>query len=252
MSTDHNRIKVADLEKNESDKILLTNTIGELEFKDISEIKTDSYNALDYTAEGKALDARQGKALKDLIDTINQLLVSDNVNLNTIQKLGDAIETVQNSLSTILVNDLTTGGTTKALTAEMGKLLQTNKVDKVSGERLLNAAEIVTLSNLSANLALKQDIDNQIEWATTGLVQDSWHGKLVIFKGNITITVPASGLRNGFTFEGIVDPTFTVNTAITAPKAWYGTYTGTAIPANSIFTFLQRASDSNKISIFGL
>ncbi|WP_417942177.1 IPT/TIG domain-containing protein [Flavobacterium sp. RS13.1] len=149
MSINHNRIKVADLEKNEPDKILLTNTIGELEFKDISEIKADSYNALDYTAEGKALDARQGKALKDLIDTINQLLVSDNVNLNTIQKLGDAIETVQNSLSTILVNDLTTGGTTKALTAEMGKLLHTNKVDKAAGERLINTAEITKLSGLT-------------------------------------------------------------------------------------------------------
>ncbi|MBP4140126.1 hypothetical protein, partial [Flavobacterium geliluteum] len=48
-----------------------------------------------------------------------------------------------------LVNDLTTGGTTKALTAEMGKLLQTNKVDKVAGERLINAAEITKLSGLA-------------------------------------------------------------------------------------------------------
>lgn len=252
MSIDHNRIKVADLETNQSNKTLVTNDDGELEFKNISEIKTESYNALDYTVEGKALDARQGKVLKDLIDTINELLASDNINLNTIQKLGDAIETVQNSLSITLVNDLTTGGITKALTAEMGKFLQTNKVDKAAGERLINAAEITQLSNLNTNLALKQDIDNQIEWTTTGLIQDSWHGKLIIFKGNITITVPASGLRTGFTFEAIVDPTFTVNTAITAPKIWHGTYTGTSIPANSIFTFLQRASDSNKISIYGL
>ena len=134
----------------------------------------------------------------------------------------------------------------------MGKLLQTNKVDKAAGERLINTSEITQLSNLNTNLASKQEIDNQIEWTTTGLVQDSWHGKLVIFKANITITVPASGLRTRFTFEGIVDPAFTVNTSITAPKAWQGTYTGAAIPANSIFTFLQRASDSTKISIYGL
>jgi hypothetical protein len=38
--------------------------------------------------------------------------------------LVDAIENVQTSLNTILVNDLTTGGTTKALTAEMGKTLK--------------------------------------------------------------------------------------------------------------------------------
>lgn len=146
MSTNHNRIKVADLEKNEADKILLTNVSGELEFKEINQI---NYNALDYTLTNKALDARQGKALKDLIDDINEALASDNVDLDTVQKLADAIETIQNSLNSILVNDLTTGGTTKALTAEMGKLLQTNKVDKVSGERLINAAEITKLSGLS-------------------------------------------------------------------------------------------------------
>ncbi|PJJ08663.1 hypothetical protein CLU83_1949 [Flavobacterium sp. 1] len=124
MSTDHNRIKVADLEINQSNRILTTNTFGKLEFSDINNIKTDSYNALDYSIAGKALDARQGKILKDLIDNINALLASDNVNLDTVQELVDAIETVQTSLNTILVNDVTTGGVTKALTAEMGKNLK--------------------------------------------------------------------------------------------------------------------------------
>jgi hypothetical protein len=64
------------------------------------------------------------KMLKTQIDGINTLLTSDNVNLDSVQELVDAIETVQTSLSTILVNDLTTGGTTKALTAEMGKTLK--------------------------------------------------------------------------------------------------------------------------------
>lgn len=36
MNTDHNRIKVADLETNDHDKILVTNESGELEFRDIS------------------------------------------------------------------------------------------------------------------------------------------------------------------------------------------------------------------------
>ena len=94
------------------------------------------------------LSAEQGKVLQTQVNAINTLLTSDNVNLDTVQELVDAIETVQLSLSTILVNDLTTGGTTKALTAEMGKLLQTNKVDKVAGERLINAAEITKLAGL--------------------------------------------------------------------------------------------------------
>lgn len=97
MDTNHNRIKVSDLEINEVNKILTTNDNGELEFSDISDIKIDSYNSLDYIIPGKALDARQGKVLKDLIDNANQLLASDNIDLNTLQKLGDAIEVVNTS-----------------------------------------------------------------------------------------------------------------------------------------------------------
>lgn len=123
MSTNHNRIKVADLETNDRDKILITNQNGEIEFSDINNIKTENYNALDYTTEGKALDARQGKVLKNLIDNINA--------------------------SPLLVNDLISGGTEKGLTAEMGKLLQNNKVDKVPGERLITASEIKKLENLA-------------------------------------------------------------------------------------------------------
>jgi hypothetical protein len=77
------------------------------------------------------LSAEQGKVLQTQINAINTLLTSDNVNLDTVQELVDAIETVQVSLNTILVNDLTTGGTTKALTAEMGKSLK-NLVDALT------------------------------------------------------------------------------------------------------------------------
>jgi hypothetical protein len=131
MSIDHNRIKVADLEKNLPNKILTTDNNGELEFSDIN-------NTLDCTVAGKVLDARQGTILKDLVD---------NINLNTIPELVD--ETVQDSLRTILVNDLTTGGTTKALTAEMGKSLQYTKVGKVTGKSLLSDTEIARLETLS-------------------------------------------------------------------------------------------------------
>ncbi|GIZ09971.1 hypothetical protein [Flavobacterium sp. UMI-01] len=64
------------------------------------------------------------KTLKAQIDAINLILTSDDVNLDTVQEIVDAIKEVETSLETILVNDLTTGGTTKALTAEMGKTLK--------------------------------------------------------------------------------------------------------------------------------
>ena len=63
---------------------------------------------------------------------------------------------MQSYIDTILVNDLTTGGTTKALTAEMGKLLQTNKVDKVTGKSLLSDTEITRLSTV-----VNQDISGK-------------------------------------------------------------------------------------------
>ncbi|MCR4030725.1 MULTISPECIES: hypothetical protein [Flavobacterium] len=68
MSTNHNRIRVADLETNEPNKILKTNEQGELEFTDASNLQVETYNALDCTEEGKVLDARQGKVLKDMMD----------------------------------------------------------------------------------------------------------------------------------------------------------------------------------------
>lgn len=74
------------------------------------------------------LSAEQGIVLQNQIDSINTLLASDNVDLDTIQEIVDAIEQVQMSLDTILVNDLTTGGMTKALTAEMGKQLNEIKL----------------------------------------------------------------------------------------------------------------------------
>ncbi|MWB92999.1 hypothetical protein GON26_01370 [Flavobacterium sp. GA093] len=211
------------------------------------------------------LSAEQGKELQSQIDGINIILSSDDINLDTVQELVDAIKEVETSLETILVNDLTTGGITKALTAEMGKSLKalidglnTNKVDKVAGERLITAAEIVKLEGIEAgaqvnqDMSGKQDIDNQIFVSASGLVQDSWHGKIVTFTASSTQTVPASGLRDGFKFDGIVDPTVTITTAITAPKSWLGGYSGASITENSIFTFIQRKGDDSKVSIYGL
>ena len=77
MSTNHNRIRVADLETNQPNKILKTNEKGELEFSDSNNLQVENYNALDFTTEGKALDARQGKVLKDMIDNKNVNLASD-------------------------------------------------------------------------------------------------------------------------------------------------------------------------------
>ncbi|GEM_PF-4596464 len=95
MTANYNRIKVADLETNQQNKILITNSSGELEFSDINNIKADSYNALDYTQEGKALDARQGKVLKDFVADLQNAVSQKEETLNKVQD----IETYKNSLT---------------------------------------------------------------------------------------------------------------------------------------------------------
>lgn len=245
---------------------------GYVPLNEVVQIASQYLNIIDDVVSGGSdglLSAEQGKVLKIEIDAINTLLASDNVDLDNVQELVDAIETLQTSLETILVNDLTTGGVTKALTAEMGKSLKalidglnTNKADKTAlDSETQNRADADDAINeriddletsFDAEFDMYQLINNQIYVNESGLVQDSWHGKLVTFTANVTITVPSSGLRTGFNFEGIVDPTVTVNTTITAPKTWSGAYSGAAIPENSIFTFIQRSNNSNKISIYGL
>lgn len=87
MNIDHNRIKVSDLETNQPNKTLVTNESGELEFSDINNIKIDNYNALDYTLEGKALDARQGKILKDSINLLSTTISEKENSGNKIQDI---------------------------------------------------------------------------------------------------------------------------------------------------------------------
>ncbi|MFC3333823.1 hypothetical protein [Flavobacterium palustre] len=101
------------------------------------------------------LSAEQGKVLQGRIDGIMELLESDDINLDTVQEIVNAIKEVETSLETILVNDLTTGGTTKALTAEMGKSLkalidglESNKVDKVAFDNHVAKSKIYDIGQL--------------------------------------------------------------------------------------------------------
>ncbi|SHH75398.1 hypothetical protein [Flavobacterium johnsoniae] len=82
----------------------------------------------DLTTGGQnPLTAEQGKILQTQIDSINVILSSDDLDLDTIQEIVDKIKEFQDGVDIILVNDLTTGGATKALSAEMGKALNLAK-----------------------------------------------------------------------------------------------------------------------------
>jgi hypothetical protein len=172
MSTNHNRIRVADLEKNQPDKILVTNENGELEFSDISSVQTQSYNALDYKTEGKALDARQGKVLKDMIDNVNVP-------------------------ATPLVNDLTTGGTSKALTAEMGKTLENTKLTASLATDI--ETQITSAVSEDKKVVSRSKLLNWWEWikGQTQIITGKWtfNNTVTLSSGNTTL--PSLIIPNG-------------------------------------------------------
>ncbi|WP_431241123.1 hypothetical protein ACQ9BO_13425 [Flavobacterium sp. P21] len=175
MSTNHNRIKVSDLETNEPDKILSTNSFGELEFMNVNNLKTENYNALDCTEQGKALDARQGKVLKDLID---------------------------------------------------------NKVDKVSGERLITIAEQIKLAEIQvgAQNLLEEKIYGTVmeNLSMAGSVNIDFnsfaHGKFTLTGNTIwTFTnMPAVGRSITRTYE--VNSLTTQSLSITNTIKNFGSY----------------------------
>lgn len=77
-------------------------------------------------------------------------------------------------------------------------------------------------------------------------VLPEWINAIVIIKGDITLTVPASGLPAGFNFDGIVDVTRTLTWAITTPKVWrFGV--PSVMPEKTIFTFYQERANTNNI-----
>ena len=151
----------------------------------------------------KAFSAEKGKELKILVDTkveqsaidlsinnlkdgvdvagntlnklyvlyqgLNTLLQSDNVNLDNVQELVDAIETVQTSLATILVDDLITGGVTKALTAQQGVVLKglidalTSSKEDVSNKQNDLSASATKYPTVDAVRTIKQS-EKQLMW----------------------------------------------------------------------------------------
>lgn len=148
MNTNYNRIKVSDLEKNERDKILTTNSSGELEFSDVNNIKTDSYNALDYTQKGKALDARQGKVLKDLIDNIK-----------------DTLKTYFDTLYLGISNDQNVSGIKTFLAGKLGLRNAANTFTSFF-TNANTASRTYTLPNKDGIVAMTSDISPNI--VTTG------------------------------------------------------------------------------------
>ena len=101
-------------------------------------IEADVVDVLTDTATDAPLSANQGKVLKELIDDINTLLTSDNVNLDTLQEVVDFIEANKDSLDNLTIGNI--AGLQAALDAkqntEVGKGLSENDFTTILKNKL--------------------------------------------------------------------------------------------------------------------
>jgi hypothetical protein len=111
-------------------------------FTDNGLIHGDVVNSVTSTAVDVPLSAAQGKVLKDLIDSINTLLTSDNVDLDSLQEVVDYIETNRTNLDNLGISNIT--GLSDALNlkqnTEAGKGLSANDFTTVLKDKLDNIA----------------------------------------------------------------------------------------------------------------
>ena len=95
--------------------------------------KSDIIDNLTTNNSNQMLSARQGYRLNNMINDINALLKSDNVNLDTIQEIVNYIENNKDLIDSIMltkvnisdvIDNLTTTDSTKPLSANQGVILK--------------------------------------------------------------------------------------------------------------------------------
>ena len=138
---------VLPLKENKNEKGIANGYVPLNEFTKIALQYLNVVNNLVDGGTDALLTAEQGKQLQLQVSAIQNILFSDNVNLDTVQEIVDALENVQSYIDTILVNDLTTGGITKALTAEMGKVLKTAIDDIYQPDVLISSVAPARVGN---------------------------------------------------------------------------------------------------------
>lgn len=199
----------------------------------IHNVATEAYADAASSAHTHPISAITGLQAK--LNAINSLLTSDNVNLDTLQEIVDAIEVLQ----TIVVNDLTTGGTTKALSAQQGVVLKSlidaltttvaGKQDSL-GFTPYNATNPNNYTSLATILATVNVFSKAQGFGIATLTDAStisWDLDLaqdaqVTLGGNRTLSNPRN-IRNGFSYslylvqDGTGKRTITFGTAFKFP-----------------------------------
>jgi len=182
MSTNHNRIKVSDLERNERDKILKTNLDGELEFCDVSNLKTENYNDLDCNTEGKALDARQGKVLKDMID-----------NFNTVSFVSK--EDISNKSSNI-INDSSSNTKYPSVKAVFSWVLENFRLKGQNITQSVNTTYTLQFGDINETIVFSSDVPSTFVIPLQDSVSfETGHTVKFIQTGDGPVTIAGAGIN---------------------------------------------------------
>lgn len=110
MSTNHNRIKVSDLETNERDKILITNEYGELTFDTIPEKTFKTINGESIFGSGE-IDLSNKQDISNQVEVISSQTISSSWHGKTILFTANCTITVPASLpQSFIFNGITLPG----------------------------------------------------------------------------------------------------------------------------------------------
>ncbi|MCV2487672.1 hypothetical protein OD917_22240 [Flavobacterium sp. SH_e] len=112
MSTNHNRIKVADLETNQQNKILITNENGELTFNDIPEKTFKTINGESILGNGN-IDLSNKQDISNQLEVNASQTISSNWHGKTVLFTANCTITVPATLiDSFIFNGITLAGVT--------------------------------------------------------------------------------------------------------------------------------------------
>ena len=124
---------------------------------------SDVQNNLTSTSGNFPLSANQGRVLKGFIDSINALLTSDNVDLDSLQEVVDYIETNKSTLDNLSISNI--AGLQTALDG---------KVAVVSGKGLSANDFTDTLQTKLNNIAAGAEVNVQANWNESSNSSDAF------------------------------------------------------------------------------
>ena len=131
--------------------VAIDSSIAILSSNSSSDLVTSEANAATALANAVTTQTAVTDGMQESINALTILTHSADLNLDTVQEIVNLIKATAEELANILVNDLTTGGATKALTAEQGKILK-GLHDSLEARVVVNEADIIKINAGIVNL----------------------------------------------------------------------------------------------------